>query len=308
MPGPNCSILRKALYFLRFAGNLARGRQIPVVGGVSVTDACNLDCAHCWSKERGVGHVGFEQVRATLRKLHAMGARYLYIQGGEPFAWRDGKRRIGDVVEEAKRIGFFHVAVCSNGTFPLDAKPDAFSVSLDGRPDSHNSIRNGSFERVMANVNASMHPNIFANVTFNQRNRLDLEHLADFVTSSHRLRGMLVNFHIPYPGVEYLALSMAERADIAIRAMELKRQGCEILNTYSGLRALARNDWRRPLDMSVVTDCHTFYSCCRARGNNRICRECGYAGWAELAQIYAWDIRSVVEVLCRIHRRPKRQS
>ncbi len=295
----------KAWYFLRLAGSLARRRPLPVVGGISLTDVCNLACAHCWRKNQGAGHAPLELVLRSLRTLYAMGARYLYIQGGEPFAWQDGSRRLDHVVAEAKGIGFFHVAVCTNGTFPLDADPDSFSVSLDGRPGSHDSIRGGSFERVIANVETSRHPYIFANVTFNRQNRDDLAFLADFAAASRRLRGILVNFHIPYPGVEHLALSMVERARLAEQATELKRRGYPIMNSYGGLRALGRNNWRRPLDLSVVTDCRTFYSCCRARGNDRICRECGYAGWAELAQVFACDLRSILAVLGKLHGRPR---
>lgn len=300
------SVVDKAWYFLRVGASLVSGRSIPVVGGISLTDACNLDCAHCWRKNQGRGHAPWEQVQASLRTLFAMGARYLYIQGGEPFTWRDGGRRLEHIVEDAKRVGFFHVAVCTNGTFPLDAEPDSFSVSLEGRPGSHNRIRCGSFEQVAANLEASRHPYIFANVTINRENQRDLTFLADFVAASRRLRGMLVNFHIPYPGVEHLALSMSRRAELARQAIALKRRSYPILNTYAGLRSLERNDWRRPLDLSVVTDCRTFYSCCRARGNDRICRECGYAGWAELAQVFAWNVGSVFEVLRRLHRRPRR--
>lgn len=124
--------LRRAVYYLRFTARLLRGRPLPVVGGISITDACNLDCVHCWRKNQGAGHVPFEQVMDSLQGLHQMGARYLYIQGGEPFTWRDGDRTLADVVDAARRVGFFHVAVCTNGTFPLDARPDSFSVSLEG--------------------------------------------------------------------------------------------------------------------------------------------------------------------------------
>ena len=202
---------RKIFYFLRVAAGLLAGRPLPVVGGISLTDACNLDCAHCWRKNQGRGHAPFDRVQESLRSLHAMGARYLYIQGGEPFTWQDGRRRLADVVEEAKSLGFFHVAVCTNGTFPLDADPDSFSVSVEGRPRSHDRLRSDSFARVAANLEASRHPYVFANVTLNNQNCADLGFLADFVVSSSRLRGMLVNFHIPYPGVEYLALTMPQQ-------------------------------------------------------------------------------------------------
>ena len=94
-----------------------------MVGGIALTDVCNLDCAHCWRKNRAAGHAPLEQVLSSLHTLYTMGARYLYIQGGEPFAWQDGSRRLGHVVDEAKRLGFFHVAVCTNGTFPWTPSP-----------------------------------------------------------------------------------------------------------------------------------------------------------------------------------------
>ena len=295
--------LRRAGYYARFAASLVRGKPLPVVGGISVTDVCNLDCAHCWRKNRGIGHAPLDRVQRSLEKLHAMGARYLYIQGGEPFTWRDGEHTLADVVRAARTAGFFHVAVCTNGTFPLAADPDSFSVSLEGLPASHDLIRSGSYEAVMANIRASRHRNIFANATFNRENAGDLATLTGLVASCEQLRGLVVNFHIPYPGVEQLALSMPRRADLANEAIRLKRRGLPILNSYAGLRALARNDWRRPLDLSVVTDCRDFYSCCRARGNERICRECGYAGWAELALVLRWNAASVLDMLRKLHRR-----
>jgi MoaA/NifB/PqqE/SkfB family radical SAM enzyme len=245
--------------------------------------------------------VSFEVIRRVLGALHAKGARYLYLQGGEPFVWRDGGKRLGDVVEEAKRAGFFHVTVCTNGTYRLDAEPDTFSLSIEGCPEHHDAIRCGTYARVMENVAASMHQRIFINATFNRINGGDLDDLAELARSSSHLQGLLVNFHIPYPGVEHLALPAEQRRALALRALELKRKGFPILNTSDGLRALARNDWKRPLDFSVVTDGTTFYSCCRARGQEQICAECGYAGWAELAQVYAWNWRSIPEVLMRLN-------
>jgi len=247
------------------------------------------------------GHAPFEKARGSLEELYRLGARYLYIQGGEPFTWHDGTRTLADVVSAAREIGFFHVAVCTNGTFPLDVEPDSFSVSLEGRRAAHDRLRPGSFDRVMANIEAGSHPNIFINTTFGRVNAGELAPLASIVASSGKLRGMLVNFHIPYPGVEHLALTMREREELAHEAIRLKRQGYPILNTFGGLVALARNDWKRPLDASVITDCETFYSCCRARGKDSICRECGYAVWVELSRIMEWDFVSALENLRQLH-------
>ena len=45
--------------------------------------------------------------------------RELYFSGGEPMLWRDGGRTLEDAVVEARRIGFFHVHVYTNGTLGL---------------------------------------------------------------------------------------------------------------------------------------------------------------------------------------------
>lgn len=294
------ALIRELPYFARFAARLAAGRPLPAVAGVSLTDVCNLDCAHCWRKNQGRGHAPWGKVLAALERLHSMGARYLYLQGGEPFTWADGRRRLADVVEAARAEGFFHVSVCTNGTFPLDAAPDSFSVSLEGRRESHDAIRCGSYARVLANIEAARHRKVFLNTTFNRLNAGDLDHLAGLVRSSPSLYGLLVNFHIPYPGVEGLALGPEERAALARRAAALKREDYPILNTFAGLRALETNDWKRPLPISVVTDCESYFACCRARGQGEVCSRCGYGLWAEASRVLDWDVRAVWDALPRL--------
>lgn len=296
------SVLRRLPYYARFALGWASGRPLPAIAGMSVTDVCNLDCGHCWRKNQGKGHVPYRRIVETLAELHATGGRYLYLQGGEPFCWRDGDLRLRDVVRAARRAGFFHVAVCTNGTFPLDAEPDSFSVSLEGLRPAHDRIRCGSFDRVVKNIRASAAPKTFINVTFNRENKDDLEPLARWTASESRLRGLLVNFHIPYPGVESLALSREERSELARRALMLKRSGLPIMNTAAGLRALERNDWRRPIPISVVTDCTETFACCRAKDQPGICDECGYGLWAEAALMLKPHIPSAFEGLLRLHR------
>ncbi len=269
-------------YYARFLWNDLVGHPLPIVGGLSVTDVCNLDCIHCWRKNTGAGHQPFEAIRAVLESFHVRGVRYLYLQGGEPYTWRDGSRDLGDVVRAARDVGFHHVAVCTNGTFPLAAPADTHWVSLDGLPTSHDTIR-GGFDRIMANVRRASGKHVCANVTLNTINVGDLRPLAELVASVPELKGMMVNFHIPLPGVERLALDPDARARACREALALKDRGLPILNTRTGLAALARNRWPRPLPYSIVSDCRQTWSCCRANGKPGICERCGYAVWAELA-------------------------
>jgi len=286
----NASLLKRFSYYLSFITHYMVGRPLPVVAGLSLTDICNLNCLHCWRNNTGNGNVLFTKVFDSLNQLYCKGARYLYIQGGEPFSWKDSEKTLQDVVVEARKIGFFHIAICTNGTFPLDPKPDAYSISLDGTPESHNRIRCGTFELV------------FVNATFNRKNMSDLRFLAQLVSDTDQLQGIAINFHVPYPGVEDLSLTQAERALIAQQAIKLKMEGFPILNTKDGLRALEKNDWKRPLAFSIVTDCERYYSCCRMCGNQDICTQCGYGGWAELSLIQDWNYSSIIEMIRKIHR------
>lgn len=298
--GPLARAIETLAYYAKFAWRDLVGRSLPIVGGLSVTDVCNLDCRHCWRKNTGAGHQPFEAVVRVLEDFHARGVRYLYVQGGEPYTWRDGARDLRHVVRAAREIGFFHAAVCTNGTFPLAAPADTHWVSLDGMQTSHNAIR-GGFDRVMANVAAAHGKHVCANLTLNTINVGDLRAVAELVASLRNVKGIMVNFHIPLPGVEALALDAEARARACEEAVELKDRGLPILNSRTGLAALARNRWRRPMPYSMVSDCRDTWRCCRANGRPDVCAQCGYAVWAELALWRRPRLGEIWELLKWLH-------
>ena len=51
------------------------------------------------------------------------GCRELYLSGGEPMLWRDGSRIEEDIVVEARRLGYFHVHVYTNGCSASRRRP-----------------------------------------------------------------------------------------------------------------------------------------------------------------------------------------
>lgn len=286
-PVRRLSRAEQGLYYTRLAfTHFFLKRPRPIMGGISITDVCNLDCRHCWRKNAGQGHVDLTTITQTLERMYEKGVRYLYFQGGEPFTWRQGRYDLADLVEIAKEIGFFHVTMFTNGTFPFKPRPDSYFVSLDGFGANHDRIRgSNTFERMIANVRSSDHPRICVNITLNKENAHDLERIVSFVAEEENLRGATVNFHIPYPGVEALLLDDEQRLEVAEQAIRLKRSGLPVLNSVQGLKALGRNDWPRPLPTLMVTDCRTDWTCCRSNGKTEICKYCGYGGCAELAGI-----------------------
>ena len=131
-PGP----LRQSAYFLLYRLRAALGQKGPLLGGVKLTHDCNLSCLHCPFRQRKGPSLSYLQALSSLRALHSLGVRILIFEGGEPFLWRDGGHDQGSVVEEAQKL-FFSVGVTTNGTFPIEAKPDIVWVSIDGLPETH---------------------------------------------------------------------------------------------------------------------------------------------------------------------------
>lgn len=270
-------------YFLQFAFSEMIGRPLPAVGGLSVTDVCNLDCIHCWRKNTGAGHQSFEEILRVLNEFYRRGVRYLYLQGGEPYTYQDDGRTIVHIVAAARQRGFFHISVCTNGSFPMEASCDSHWISLDGLKPAHDLIR-GNFGHILENLPTSRSRAVYANVTLNRINVGDLPELAELVGKHPVMRGLMVNFHIPLPGVEHLTLPIENRRAACQTALDLKRRGLPILNTPTGLKALASGNWKRPLSYSLVSDVQQTFRCCRANGNPKICEQCGYALWAEMSR------------------------
>ena len=95
------------------------GRHPPLICGLVLTNQCNLRCRHCRVSTRGGQRLGFAQVAQATESFYAQGGRCLYLEGGEPFLWRDGQYGVEDVVKLAHRLGYLTVVIYTNGTIPL---------------------------------------------------------------------------------------------------------------------------------------------------------------------------------------------
>ena len=118
--------------------------RAPVNVTWEITEACNLDCAHCLSAELRAerrGELDFEQCRALLDELARMQVFQINFGGGEPFLRDD----FLDILRYAHGLGIT-TCVSTNGTVLDDALVDALleigaehpaapvylQVSLDG--------------------------------------------------------------------------------------------------------------------------------------------------------------------------------
>ena len=110
------------------------GRKAPLQTVLFISDICNLRCKHCSVYELKNPHnMTYDQVRDHLQKSYDAGSRFVDFEGGEVTLWKDGDKRINDLIDLAKEIGFFSCTITTNAQLPFaGSKADSIWVSLDG--------------------------------------------------------------------------------------------------------------------------------------------------------------------------------
>lgn len=290
---------RELTYFARYGfETVILGQKKPIVAGIGLTDVCNLSCRHCVVANDGRGHYSFDKIEQLLTHFYRIGARIVYLQGGEIMTWRDGARDINHVIRRAKEIGFFRVAAVTNGTLGVSSEADLMWVSLDGSEAVHDAIRGaGSFAKTMHNLKETQHPHVSVNMTINRLNAGEVERVASLVKKLPKLRGVSFNFHVPYATVEDIFLPLDQRAKVIDRILALKRQGYPVLNSRAGLVALKENKWRRPLSAINLVENDRIYECCWGREQPGVCEKCGYGVIAEMSQILGGNVFAALQSL-----------
>lgn len=273
-------------------------RKDPIVGSLILTDRCNLACRHCVVANIRRVDYPYQQLRSDMASLASQGVRILMLYGGEPFLWRDGDRRLRDVVLEAKRVGFAMVNVVTNGTYGLDLpEADLLMVSVDGTREHHDQIRGTTYDRVMAHIAAAPRDNICLNMAINRLNLTDIEHVARTARDLPTVRAASFNLHTPYPGTEHLALTREQRRAACAQIARLIGQGHPILNLASTLPAVAENAWPTPCHQCLIVEDGQQWVCGRCVEIPGLCQQCGYLFSAELSLLFSGRPRVVAEAV-----------
>lgn len=295
----------KLSYLLWAAGYWVRtkifGQKIPFIGGLVLNESCNLTCRQCRvANRREIKDHSFEEAVAGLKTFYEMGIRSAFIEGGEPFVWKDADYRLEDVIKEARKMGFRTVSIYTNGTLPLETTADTVFVSIDGLKENNDYLRGQTYERIMKNISESLHPNIIINYTVNSRNFNDISPFCREIKKMAKIRGVFFYFHTPYYGEDDLFIPLEQKREIISGILKLKKEGFPILNSVSCLKAASADTWKRPSAVCYVYADRKIYQCCRAFGNYEVCKNCGYLGYLEIIQILKLSPDSIYEALTYI--------
>lgn len=272
------------------------GRTVPpVLAGYKITHRCNLRCRHCPYWKRSGPEPDFSAVIAVLDRLGAMGVKILILEGGEPMLWRDGRKGIGHVVEEARKR-FPCVCMTTNGTHPWWNLPlNRVWISLDGPPVLHDQTRGtGVFERVWANIESRSRSESFISTSIGSHNAAAIPEMMSLLKG--KVAGVTIQFHYPYDGLpDPMFISPPDRAPILDELMRLKREGYPVANSFESLTELKKDRWtcEDRLLANAEPDGTILHGCYLKNRAASVCSRCGFSAHNEMSLAFKGRLESI---------------
>lgn len=265
------------------------GRKKPLQTVLFISDRCNLQCKHCSVYQKENQHnMTFEQVRSHLVYSYKLGSRFVDFEGGEVMLWRDNGFTINDLIDEAKRIGFFSCTITTNAQLPFaGSHADSIWVSLDGIGRYHEAVRGtGTFARLEKNIATCGHKHLSVNMVVNTLNYESVDETIEYARQNPAIEQISINFHTPFPGTEYLMPDKAVRNAIIDRVIDYKRRGYPIMNSVSGLKKMKDMNFTKRCWVTNFVYPDGSHGNCVGEGTD-ICNDCGLCMAGEMASVFA---------------------
>jgi len=273
-------------------------RKDPLVGSIIITDQCNLSCRHCAVNNITAEIYPHTQITSEMQHLYAAGVRVLLFYGGEPFLWEDQRLTVRDLVIEAKQLGFWLVNIVTNGCFKLDLpEADLILVSLDGNRETHNKIRGNTYDLILNNIHQATSGNICLYMAINQINQSSIEETCTLAKRTKNVRAVSFNFHTPYPGTEYLKLTVEQKQICCDRITKLIKAGYPVLNLKSAFPYLVHNTFKTPCYQCVIMENGKQWVCGRCIEIEGLCQECGFFFAAEYSLVFQGHWQVILDIL-----------
>jgi MoaA/NifB/PqqE/SkfB family radical SAM enzyme len=264
-------------------------KRKPLQSVIFISDKCNLACKHCSVYNHTNPNIKtFEQIREEIAYCYEQGSRFIDFEGGEPFIWEDNGKRIDDLIDLAKSMGFYSCTITTNAQKPFaNSHADSIWVSLDGVGEYHERIRGkGTFAKLEQNISTCNHKALSVNMAINTLNYESVAETIEYVKNNPYIKSISLNFHTPFEGTEYLALDMEKRREIIDMIISYKRKGYPIMNSVAGLKKMKSLDFTPQCWVTnfIFSDGTKKAQCI---GNEQgVCNECGFCMAGEMNAVF----------------------
>jgi len=284
-------------YFLYAIRTYVLKQEAPYMFVLMINDKCNLNCFYCVSKNSGKYDLQYSDVVAHLENAFSRGNRTLVITGGEPMLFKNEEKGILDVVKKARKIGFFEIAIFTNGTQPLDVSVDRYFVSIDGDQKTHDIIRNNTYDSILENVKCA-DADVIASITITKENRKNLNQTVESIVKSKVFKRITFNFLTHFPEiVQKFGLTEKEKQSVLNELLSFKKRKYPILLSKATYKALYHNSWKRPIKQIELAAGKDVFTCCKDVNNPEVCKNCGYSSCVELSQVLAGKSSAIMELI-----------
>lgn len=266
------------------------GRRAPLQTVLFISDRCNLQCKHCTVYQKENQHnMTYEQVREQLEYAYGLGSRFVDFEGGEVTIWKDGDYRINDLIDLARKIGFYSCTITTNAQLPFaGSHADSIWVSLDGIGHFHEEVRGkGTFARLEKNIAECGHRHLSVNMVVNTLNYTAVDDTIEYVRNNPAIESIAINFHTPFPPTEYLSLDKAKKDAVIDKVIEYKKKGYPIMNSVSGLKLMKKNDFTKRCWVTNFIYPDGSRGLCAGDGTD-ICDNCGFCMAGEMASVFSF--------------------
>ncbi len=273
------------------------GRRAPLQTVLFISDRCNLQCKHCSVYQKENQHnMTYDQVRGHLEYAYSLGSRFVDFEGGEVTIWRDGDYRINDLIDLAKKIGFFSCTITTNAQLPFHGShADSIWVSLDGVGKYHEEVRGkGTFARLEKNIAECGHKHLSVNMVVNTLNYEAVDETIEYAKNNPAIEQIAINFHTPFEGTEYLAIpDMELRNKIIDKVIGYKKKGYPIMNSVSGLKYMKDMEgFKKRCWVTNFIYPDGSRGLCIADGTDT-CNKCGFCMAGEMASVFNFKIDTI---------------
>ncbi len=209
---------------------------------ITVNNACNLQCPHCYLQYDGRRSFISEQ---TLTNVFSTSFEHLAIVGKEPLIDREASQLVSSITSRASSKGI-GVSLITNGIGLPFLSPQTISelsyidISFDGGPETYDSYRHGSYRALIAKINKLIAHRSCRINALNVLNDRTIDNIEDMLKVQYDVPVATILFS-PYIPTQNNGVNFVSTVSI-FRILEALSQSDKFMTSAQALLMLTRHE------------------------------------------------------------------